>query len=115
MEVTFVANSRIMGYRPGQVVKIDSKNMSTQLKALLAKGRHLTLLDPMELDEKTSVKSEVVEVADPQPEKVESSGRKGSGNSKKRGPFDRTDNGHEDSTGNGGSEEGTSEYPTHRD
>ena len=51
MEITFVANARIAGYRAGQVYKIDSKDLTPLHRALLAKGRHLALLDPLSLDE----------------------------------------------------------------
>ena len=43
MEITFVANARILGYKPGQIIKTE---MTRQLHALLAIGRHLTLIDP---------------------------------------------------------------------
>lgn len=50
MEITFVANSRILGYRPGQVVKINEKDLTSPVRALLAVGRHLVLIDPLTLD-----------------------------------------------------------------
>ena len=48
MEVTFVANARILGYKPGQIIKTE---MTRQLHALLSIGRHLTLIDPPTLAE----------------------------------------------------------------
>lgn len=43
MRVTFVANSRVLGYKPGQIVKAELTDI---LHAVLTVGRHLTLIDP---------------------------------------------------------------------
>lgn len=51
MEITFVANARVAGYRAGQVYKIQDTDLTPMLRGLLAKGRHLALLDPLSLED----------------------------------------------------------------
>lgn len=89
MEITFVANARILGYKPGQIIKTE---MTTQLHALLAIGRHLTLIDPPTLAEVYAGPQEVVEPT-PSVEVKENGSRKGANNTKERRPFSFTDNG----------------------
>lgn len=43
MEVTYLANSRVYGHKPGQIYKAS---LTPQLRAILKVGRHLTLIDP---------------------------------------------------------------------
>lgn len=88
MEVTFVANSRVMGYRPGQIIKAT---LTPMLKAILDKGVHLTLIDPPSL-----------EVADAR--------RTSSGNTKERRSTNDKDNGQSDQESSGGSEIGITEH-----
>lgn len=49
MKVTFLVHSRLLGYRPGQIIELDYSEMSDVLKAVIKVGRHITLLDPLEL------------------------------------------------------------------
>lgn len=95
MEVTFVANARIMGYKPGQIIRTE---MTKQLHALLAVGRHLTLIDPPTLAEvyapvavpeiPASMAFEPVAVADPPVKDEDGGSSKGASNPEERGSFD---------------------------
>jgi hypothetical protein len=48
MKVTFVANARILEYRPGVIYKAE---LTPLLSGILKRGVHLTLLDPLNLEE----------------------------------------------------------------
>lgn len=73
MEVTFVANSRILNYRRGDVVKTE---LTPHLRAILQHERHLVLIDPPELP----------------PEGEEHDSRKSSNNSKEHRSTNSKDN-----------------------
>lgn len=47
MEVTFRANARIGGFHPGVVYTTEATPL---IRALLSRGTHLTLIDPLELE-----------------------------------------------------------------
>lgn len=49
MEITFVVHSRLLGYNRGDVITMDLADASPTLKAVLRIGRHITLIDPLEL------------------------------------------------------------------
>lgn len=49
MKVVFAVHSRMLGYRRGQVIELDYDKMPEPLKAVLRVGKHMTLIDPLEL------------------------------------------------------------------
>jgi hypothetical protein len=51
MKVTFQANAKVMGYHPGNLYSIDSEDLTDQVYGLLRIGRHLTLIDPLTVEE----------------------------------------------------------------
>ena len=101
-KITFTSNSRVLGYRPGQVITMDEKDLTGTLRALLARGRHLSLIDPLTLDEPEEVKSEEKPKANPvkakAKDKSDGSGESSS-NSEERGQASGEVNGHSASSG----------------
>lgn len=116
-EVTFQANSRILGYRPGQIYRTE---ITRPIRALLERGVHLTLIDPPTLD-KLYDDPPVVE----EPPKKRRSRKKvevednGSDESasdpEERGSVDREDYGYGDPESSGEREDRTPKYPWSRD
>jgi len=87
MEITFVAHSRLLGYMPGDIVKKKYEDLTDLEKAVIKAGRHLTLIDPLELPDGS---------------------RKSTNNPKEHRPADAEHNGHKNPPSSGGSKEGAS-------
>lgn len=87
MKITFLVHSRLLGYRPGQIIEIDDSEIDPVLRAVIKVGRHISLIDPLELPD-------------------------GSGEStthtKEHRQADGEHNGHKDSSGSRGSKKGAS-------
>jgi hypothetical protein len=93
MIVTFITRSRVMGYRPGQVIKTE---LTPIIKALLIKDKHIQLIDPPSVEDLNG-------------------SHESSSNSKKRGPASGTNHRYQAATGGRVSEVGASEHPSERD
>lgn len=88
MKVVFAVHSRLLGYRRGDLVTIDYDQMSESLKGVLRMGRHMTLIDPLELPDGSGESST---------------------NPEEYRPFGVTDNGHSDSPSSRKRKGGTTE------
>jgi hypothetical protein len=78
----------MLGYRRGDIVEIDYDKMPEPLKAVLRLGKHMTLIDPLELPD---------------------AGGESSNNTEEYRPFGVTDNGQTDSSSGGKRKVRTSE------
>ena len=86
MKVTFLVHSRLLGYRPGQIIEIEESEIDFMLRAAIKAGSHISLLDPLELPDGSS---------------------KSSVDTKEHREVDGKHNGHKDPAGSRGSEAGT--------
>ena len=85
MKITFVANTRILGYRRGDVIELELEDIPEHVRNVLRLGRHLTMIDPLEFPNVSGASTD---------------------NPKEYRPFGVQYNGHEDSTSSGEREVG---------